>query len=226
MDSKLSPRLQCAADFVRSGDVVADIGTDHALLPIHLIQTGKIPFAYAGDLRPGPLQTAQKYVSAYGVCDKIRLFLSDGFSDIPTDYDTAVIAGMGGETIIQILTKAVKSCNKRYILQPMTKSERLREYLYTHGFCILDETAVREQDRFYTVLLVAPGKSEYEPADLYASRALRAKRDDVTRGYLQKLLDRQWQVLTHKRGSVSADEYNAEHTFYLYLKQKFTEELI
>lgn len=149
---KLKPRLQMAADMVRQGSLLADIGTDHAYLPTALILEGKINSAVAADLRKGPLENAEATVRSYGIAEKVKLRLSDGLNCVmPDEADDIVIAGMGGILISEILTAApwVKDKNKRLILQPQSHSEDVRKYLFKNGFEILNETACFEDDKVY-----------------------------------------------------------------------------
>ena len=95
MELVLSARLSCIADFIPDGAVVADIGTDHAYLPIYLALHNRCPRIYACDVRDGPLQKARDYIAQYGVQDQIEVLKSDGFLNVPDDYSTAVIALLG-----------------------------------------------------------------------------------------------------------------------------------
>ena len=99
----LSPRLLCCASMLK-GDFVCDIGTDHAYLPAYLMMSGKAKQVIATDVKPGPLESAKGTLKRYGVSRDIRLILSDGFDKVPPKGITdVVIAGMGGETIRDIL---------------------------------------------------------------------------------------------------------------------------
>lgn len=156
MPSILLPRrLEVICDLVPSGALVADIGTDHAHLPISLIQSGKCTKAFACDIVDGPLAAAKKNISAHKLDDKIVVIKSDGLENVVSHKpDCIVIAGMGGETIRDILSESDYSVlsGATLILQPMTHSELLREHLIKRGFSILDERVVREQNRFYVII--------------------------------------------------------------------------
>lgn len=152
---KLKPRLKMAADMVRQGSRVADIGTDHAYLPACLILEGKIPSAIGADLRKGPLENAEATVRANNIADKVQLRLSDGLNFVmPDEVDDIVIAGMGGILIAEILTAApwVKDKSKRLILQPQSHSEDVRKYLFDNGFEIMEENACFEDGKVYICL--------------------------------------------------------------------------
>ena len=150
---KLSPRLETIADMVPSEARLADVGTDHALVPIRLILEGRIPSAIASDIRPGPLRRARSNASEYGA-ENIRFVLCDGLSGItPDEADTIVIAGMGGETIASILDAAPWARDgKNLILQPMSRPEVLRRELVRQGIRIAEERLLEERGKIYTVI--------------------------------------------------------------------------
>ncbi|MBQ7007325.1 MAG: SAM-dependent methyltransferase, partial [Oscillospiraceae bacterium] len=129
---KLSPRLKAAADMVRCGKKIADIGTDHAHLPIFLVENGICVSAVASDVRPGPIANAKANVEAAGLADKIQLRLASGLDKVsPDEADDIVIAGMGGILMVQLLEVAewLKDESKHLVLQPQSHAEILREYL-------------------------------------------------------------------------------------------------
>ena len=126
LNRPLCPRLQMVADFVRDGAAVADIGTDHAYLPVALVLSGKCPRAVVSDLREMPLENARQAIRRYHLEDRIVACLSDGLDEIAPDWaQDIIIAGMGGELIAAILARApwLRNEGKRLILQPMTHAE-------------------------------------------------------------------------------------------------------
>ncbi|MDR2559475.1 MAG: class I SAM-dependent methyltransferase [Oscillospiraceae bacterium] len=146
---KLDERLAACAALVRRGSSVADIGTDHALLPVFLWQSGWTDII-ATDIKPGPLESARKNIEKYSA--DIKLVLSDGFENLPP-RDDIIIAGMGGETIAEILAGCRhKDENTRFILQPMTKQDRLRRSLDELGFNIVHEHNTYERTKVYTII--------------------------------------------------------------------------
>ena len=151
----LGSRLQLCASMVRKNVKLADIGTDHAYLPIWLAKKGIISNAIAADIRQGPLEKARDNIQRYHVQDAVTARLSDGLNKIsPNEADDIVIAGMGGEMIIKIIENAkwLKDSNKRLILQPMTSVPELRKYLAENGFALLKEQAVIDENHAYTVI--------------------------------------------------------------------------
>lgn len=148
-------RLKKAASLVKKGSRVADIGTDHAKLPVLLIQQGVSPCCIASDIMQGPLDNALKTVQSAGVQDKIDLRLCDGLEKInENEVDTIVIAGMGGEMIIKIISDTPWCKNKELILQPMTAADKLRAYLSKEGFLVKKEVAVTDMGKHYCLLSV------------------------------------------------------------------------
>ncbi len=140
---------------VRSGVVVADIGTDHAYLPSYLVMSGTTPRALACDLRKMPLENARETVDRYNLSDRIELRLSDGLDAVSAgEVQDIIIAGMGGTLTAQILERAqwLKNSGIRLILQPMTHAEDVRLFLISNGFEILIETACEDEGRVYIAI--------------------------------------------------------------------------
>jgi tRNA (adenine22-N1)-methyltransferase len=146
---KLDKRLAACAALVRRRSTVADIGTDHALLPIFLWQSGWTDII-ASDVNEGPLNSARENITKHGA--GIRLVLSDGFEQLPP-RDDVIIAGMGGELIAEILAGCKhKNADTRFILQPMTRQEVLRRELDSMGFEIIEEIIVQCTRKTYTII--------------------------------------------------------------------------
>ena len=155
MNFKLDDRLRSVASFVKEGATVIDVGTDHAYLPIHLIETGTAVRALATDINEGPLKNAEDNVNAHGLSHKIALRLANGLDGAENfGADTVLICGMGGELIADILNRApfVKQNGIRLVLQPMTFADKLREYLLSNGFRILDEALSTDNKKLYTAI--------------------------------------------------------------------------
>ena len=153
----LDKRLSAVAALVRQGSRLADIGTDHAYLPVHLVQAGVCPSAIASDIGAGPLDAARRTVTENGLTSEIALRLGDGLATVSADeVDDIAIAGMGGETIAAILEAAPRVQNERIrlILQPMTRAEDLRRWLLHNGFTVLEEHLIIDGHHLYPVMAV------------------------------------------------------------------------
>ncbi len=149
-------RLRAAANFVRQGACFADIGTDHALLPLYLLQTRKITRAFASDTAEGPLCRARENIEAAGFAGAVTLLRADGLIGLEALGLTDIaICGMGGELIASILAAApfVKNPDIRLILQPMSRPASLRRYLAAQGFAVREERVGLSAGRVYSCLL-------------------------------------------------------------------------
>lgn len=156
----LTPRLRTIMEMVPQGVRLADIGTDHALLPVALLRREKIASAIASDIGQGPLESARRTARQFGYEDHVSLRLGPGLTTVqPKEADTIVIAGMGGETIIGILQHDpwVLDGEHLLLLQAMTGQAELRQYLAAQGGMIAQETICREGRRYYTILAVRGG---------------------------------------------------------------------
>lgn len=150
---RLDDRLHAAASFVHGGSV-ADIGTDHALLPISLLLSGKCSSAIASDINEGPLMRAKLNAAKYGLNDRMVFCLADGLEKLPLEergVSDIVICGMGGELIATIISASdyPKKSGVRLVLQPMTHSADLRRYLAESGFRTVDESLSEDDGRIY-----------------------------------------------------------------------------
>ena len=167
---KLSNRLKAICDFVKPGESVADIGSDHAKLPIYLIQEGISPFVILSDLRPGPIQKARQNIMTYAPGLQFDVRMGDGLSPIMAgEVDVIILAGMGGLLIITIL-KAAGDRTKSYkklILQPRRDKGLLVKWLTSNGFMITDETLVREGIKICEILVATPFEDDKnDPSDV------------------------------------------------------------
>lgn len=173
----MTERLLTAAGMVRRGKITADIGTDHAALPIWLIQNGISPYAYASDINLGPVKRAEENVIESGYADQIKVIRADGLNGIekldPLPEDI-IIAGMGGELIRDILSadEYNRAGGVHLILQPMTKADSLRSWLTGNGYVIDDENIVLEQRRVYRLMSVRYLPSASEPPYSYTELKL------------------------------------------------------
>lgn len=162
----LTPRLLAAARYARKGGSIADIGTDHAYLPIWLVSNGISKTALACDVRKGPLDRAIENIKAAGLENRIQTGLADGLSGVESfSPDDIFLCGMGGELIVSIIEKApfVRSEGKRLILQPMTHAEIVRRFLSLNGFSITDEAIVSEKgNKLYQIIVATFTGSLYE----------------------------------------------------------------
>ena len=174
-DNALNVRLCSAAQFVRQDAVFADIGTDHAYLPIYLVAEGISSRALACDINQGPIESARKNIAAAKFQNQIDTLCTDGLHGAEHFHpDDVLIFGMGGELIMRILSEApwVKDERIGLVLQPMTRAQTLRRWLLENGFAIVGETITHEDKRYYqTIAARYCGKvEEYTEEELLLGR--------------------------------------------------------
>ena len=159
----IGDRLEAIGKLVPQGCVLADIGTDHAYLPVWLLEQGKIASAIAGDIAEGPCLAAKNTVSMHGMKGKVEVRLGSGLKVLQTgEADCIAIAGMGASTMIEILEAdmplAVEA--KRLVLQPMAGAASLRKWLIQNGWHIVAEDLVADGRHLYEIMAVERGESE------------------------------------------------------------------
>ena len=157
----ISKRLGKVASFVPQGAKILDVGSDHAYLPIYLMQQRRIVSAIAGEVVEGPYQSAVTNVADNQMSDKISVRLANGLAafDAEDQIDVIVIAGMGGGLIADILDNgsAKLASVKRLILQPNNREDELRRWLCSHNFQIIEEAIVEENGKFYEIMIAEQG---------------------------------------------------------------------
>ena len=170
---RLSARLAAVAALVPPGASVIDVGTDHAMVPVWLVQAGICPHVLATDIRPGPLQSAAALLERTGTGDRIRLMQTDGLAGIaPEEYDALIIAGMGGETMASILSAAPWTrSGALLILAPQSKQAQLRRFLVKSGYVITAERLAADAGRVYPIFTARGGAApDYGEPELHLGR--------------------------------------------------------
>ncbi|MGN0570222.1 MAG: tRNA (adenine(22)-N(1))-methyltransferase [Candidatus Fimenecus sp.] len=206
---KLTNRLQLVADCVNPCDSMADIGTDHAYLPVWCLLNGKARSAVAADINPKPLSNARKTVEEYELNDKITLRLSDGLKNITADeVQEIVVAGMGGNQIADMISQTpwLRDQSIHLVLQPMTHFEDVRRALCENGFVIESEQTTAEGERLYVVISArySHNKKTYPEWYYYAGELPRGK-GETDAHFLEKIITR-----LKKRGEALAEKNGAE----------------
>ena len=191
---KLSNRLSAIAELARGFERVADVGTDHGYIPVWLLETGSARHVIASDINVGPLERARLTAAENGITDGIEFAVSDGMAHLEKGaVDAVIIAGMGGETIVKILSAAREALSgvKTLILQPMTKTEELTAWLFANGYRVSDARLAEDDGELYLILCAMAGEAQKpSPAALYAPEKLLENRDALLGRYLDALLAR------------------------------------
>ncbi len=199
-------RLRLAASFVREGAVFADIGTDHAYLPIYLLERGRIPRAIAADIGEGPLARARAHLAAVGMSDRVRTVLTDGLRGLDREGLTDIaICGMGGELIAAIIEEAsfLRDPAIQLILQPMSRAAVLRRYLAENGFAIREERLARAAGRVYACLSVFYDGRRRTLSDAYAEVGEPTLSTEEDRRLFGELIDRRLLSFDAKQRALS-----------------------
>ncbi|MCD2434731.1 class I SAM-dependent methyltransferase [Acidaminococcus sp. NSJ-142] len=165
-------RLETVARNIPPCSSFADIGTDHAYLPVLLLQQCKIEKAVAGDVVPGPCEAARKTVHSFGFTGKLDVRLGSGLTVVqPGECQVFAICGMGAGTMVQILDESPQvwqhpSC-QALVLQPMSDSALLRHWCEQHGWAIAHEDLAQEGERLYEILVLKPQPGWKYPGTCY-----------------------------------------------------------
>jgi len=204
---ELSKRLEAIATCV-NGPSLADIGTDHAYLPIALCQRGIIQKAIASDINNGPLQRAHENIAAQGLSAQIETRLGAGLSTIaPCDASCCVIAGMGGLLVLEILANDMPTAKsfQTLVLQPQRDLPEVRRFLLANGFVIQDEAMLVDGGKFYNILTCIPRieQEAYTDTELFFGRHLLRKRDKTLADWLAREITRVDTILTNMRRTAS-----------------------
>lgn len=190
---QLPGRLAAVAARVPAGSVVADIGTDHALLPIYLLRGGVCPRAIATELNHGPFLAAKEAIDHSGLKAFIEARRGDGLQVLrPGEAQVVVIAGMGGNTIRGILARdpLVLERVERLVLQPMADAGDIRLWLCANGWQIADEALVEENGRIYVVIEAVHGlETTVDPLLLELGPRLLEKKDPLLKFHLEKIIE-------------------------------------
>ncbi len=207
-------RLSAAAELVRQGACFADIGTDHAYLPLYLLASGRISHAYAADVAEGPLARARQNVAQSPYADRVTLLLADGLSGMEgLGLSDIAVCGMGGELIAAILAAApfVKDPALRLILQPQSRAASLRRYLAAEGFEIFTERVGLAAGKVFVCLGASYTGTPYPLTEGQAHLGRpRLQTPADRRGYLT-LLDRtEAALLTRIKGKTQGGEARDE----------------
>lgn len=186
-----SKRMEALADLCQGARRVIDVGCDHAFLCALLVTEYGVEHAFASDIRPGPLENARRTIAELGLESRITPVLSDGLDAFgPGDGDTVIIAGMGGEEMTLILSRAPWAGDNggQVILQPMTNIPKLRQWLAENGYNVKKERVIKEGRKVYTAMNIQKGADESgarEYAYLFGSALLQ---DPLWPLYKEKLL--------------------------------------
>lgn len=221
VNANLSARLAVVMSLI-SGDcaVLADIGTDHAQLPIAAVKANICVRAIACDIAPGPLGQAVTNIYNAKLNDRIITRLGDGFDPLSEgEADVAVITGIGGMNIVGILERGsakAKTC-QRIILQPQHDTNKLRRNLHRLGYFIADEKLALEIERFHVILVVTPSNSPQKWSDKEYSLGKHLDIDPQWQDYLKIETARMTKLI---EGGATGEKLEAFKQRLIWLKEE------
>ena len=220
---RLVGRLAALAACVPQGARLADIGTDHAYLPIELVEKEVVVSAVAGDVHNGPYKAAKEHVEGLSLEGKISVRLGNGLAVLsPLEVDTVVIAGMGGQTIIEILMNHCEIVNslRRLILQPMVGAAAVRRWLYENSWYVLEEKLVKEEGRLYEIIVAEQGNSPpYEPVMYEIGQKLWEEKSPLLLLHIDQLISQTKRVVREMARSGNAQRSPKYYDYVTRLKQ-------
>lgn len=164
-----SSRLFEISQMIKPGLPIADIGSDHARLPIFLMENELIPWAIATELGDGPYNRMKRALYAAGLPERIDARQGDGLQVLQTgEVGGVVIAGMGGDLISFLLSRdwAKSESFAYYLLQPMSRAGVLRQTLADRGWPLVDEVLIKDNGQYYVIIHTCPGREAYELNEL------------------------------------------------------------
>ncbi|MDA3931286.1 MAG: class I SAM-dependent methyltransferase [Tenericutes bacterium] len=187
----ISDRLRVASQFLKGYHYLADCGTDHALLPIYAIEKGFIKKAIASDNKHHPLLSAKKNINDHRLYGEIKTALADGLSylNLENDVDVVTVLGMGGSLIVEILSKAYLYNVKRMVLQPNSQSKEVRKYLEDHKWEIVDEVFLKENDKYYQIIVCEQGKMTLSELEREFGPVILEQKSDIFKERIQLMID-------------------------------------
>lgn len=225
---ELSIRLGKTASMVEPCRCVADIGTDHAYIPIYLVKKGICGRAIASDINRGPIKKAERNVSLHGLEDRIECRIGPGLNTLKSgEADVAIIAGMGGNLIRDILEERLDLFREfsYVILQPVQNPEVLREYIYKKGYDIIDEELCIDENKYYEIIKIRYGEKIYDTEDIFfeVSEKLYREKHPEIKDFIEHKRDKYRKIL----GKIQDDTATAlERKRELEQKLKRLEEML
>ena len=185
---KINARLKKIGDLVEANSFCLDIGCDHALLDIYLVNQNKNIKAIASDIASGPVEQAKQNIKREHLENEIEVRLGDGLSTYSEEVNTAIISGMGGRSIIGICKNNYKIFKKidTYILSPNNYQEDVKRFMCKNGYYIENEEFVKDKKFIYQILIFKKGKRKYTKKDYFFGPVFIEKKGPLFREYYER----------------------------------------
>ena len=216
----ISERLKAVAGMVTKGKKVADIGTDHGYVPIYLVENSICSKVYAMDINEGPLKIADKNIAIHGLNYKIETIQSNGMDKLKDNMvDGAIISGMGGDLIVDILSrgKNIKGI-KELVLSPHKRVDLVRKYLLKNNWEIIDEKMLIDSGKYYTIIKALKNDKNlhmYSDVELKYGKILLDNKDLILKGYLEKEYSKFADIFEKMKANKSDNMQEVENIIYL-----------
>lgn len=225
---ELTNRLQAIANLVKRNSIVADIGTDHGLLPNYLVDNEISKKIICTDISKASLQKSIDLTLDRKNNEKIEARVGNGLEPITKgEVTTYIIAGMGGILIAEIISKGIdKIGDSELILQPMQAPEKLRKYLVENNFTIIDEVLSKEDKRIYEIIVAKLGKPvKMKDIDFEIPRLLIEKKDPLLREFLNNKIELNLKIISDIK--IQKNSYKGQERInYLINKNTIYEEIL
>ena len=185
---KINARLKKIGDLVDANSFCLDIGCDHALLDIYLVNQKKNIKAIASDIAEGPVEQARQNIKREHLENEIEVRLGDGLSTYSKEVNTAIISGMGGRSIIGICKNNYKTFKKidTYILSPNNYQEDVKRFMCKNGYYVENEEFVKDKKFIYQILIFKKGKRKYTKKDYFFGPVFLIKKGPLFREYYER----------------------------------------
>ncbi len=223
----LSKRLQKVADTVNKSNIVADIGTDHAYVPIYLVKNKVANKAIAADISQGSCKKAQLNVNNKHLNHLIDVRCGNGLEVIKADeiIDTIIIAGMGGLMTISVLESNKKAVNnaRQLVLQPQKDIYKVRQYIHSIGYKITNETMLVDNNKYYNIINAEKGIEKYTELEYLFGKILIENKSIILKEYVNIELNKIITVLKNMKdnGKENSNDYKRlNHLMNCYMEVK------
>ncbi|MBO4235762.1 MAG: SAM-dependent methyltransferase [Firmicutes bacterium] len=225
----LSERLLTIANMIDNGETLADIGTDHGYLPIHLLLEEISPSVILADISKGSLTKAKENCAEYLADQKAYFREGDGLEVLlPGEVDAVVLAGIGGLLTIDILDWDLEKSHsfKKLILQPRNNSGALRRYLVSHGFSIMDYRIVPEGHRFSEILKVVTTEDSHGTIPILSEAEwefpdeIVSDKNPYAKEYLEKCLEQEKAILNKITEGIGAEKSDSSEQGIAFRKER------
>lgn len=174
-----SKRIDTLCSLLKKTKTFADVGCDHGYCSEYMLKNGLCEFAILSDISKGSLQKAESLLSEYILLGKAKAVLGDGFFGVPKDTEEVLIAGMGGEEIVGILShEKYGFLPKKFLFQPMLNPEKLRTYILEHGGYIERDFTFLADGKFYDVI-VGRTREENDEKQVYTAWEIEFGRENL-----------------------------------------------